>query len=107
MIIDAAGPDDGIYEFADVRPGDDFDGDGETNWEEYLHGTDPTDPMSARRGDIDGDKYVTLLDVIVVLKMLSGIDPEVEVTTYADVNGDGLIGMAEAIYILQKVSGLR
>jgi hypothetical protein len=106
MIIEAD-PNDAIYEYADVRPEDDFDGDGETNWEEYLNGTDPTDPMSARRGDIDGDKDVTLLDVIVVLKMLSGIDPEVEVTTYGDVTGDERIGIEEALFVLHKVSGLR
>jgi hypothetical protein len=105
MIIDAAGPDDGIYEFADVHPEDDFEGDGETNWQEYLQGTDPTDPISARLGDIDGDKYITLLDAIVVLKMLSKIDPEVEVTTYGEVTGDGKIGIEAVLYIMQKISG--
>ncbi|MBT5605246.1 MAG: SUMF1/EgtB/PvdO family nonheme iron enzyme [Lentisphaerae bacterium] len=40
QIIDAA-PDDGIDQVADVLPGDDFDGDGATNQQEYDNGTDP------------------------------------------------------------------
>jgi hypothetical protein len=33
--------------------------------------------------------------------------PAEEVNTDTDVNGDGKIGMAEVIHILQKVAGLR
>jgi hypothetical protein len=41
-----ADPNDAFANIADVLPGDDFDGDGETNALEHLNGTDPTDAMS-------------------------------------------------------------
>jgi hypothetical protein len=86
----------------------DFDGDGERNLMEYENGTDPTDPMSAQRGDVDGDKYITLADAILALQIVCGVDTGTETVTVAgDVNGDGKIGIEEVIYILQKFSGLR
>jgi len=42
QIIDFS-PDDDITSVAQVLPGDDFDGDGLTNLEEYLQGSDPRD----------------------------------------------------------------
>jgi len=52
QIIDAAQNDsdpsnDWIVSFSDVRPGDDFDGDGVNNGQEYIWGTDPTNPLDA------------------------------------------------------------
>ena len=38
---------DAFATFADVLPGDDFDGDGESNALEFQNGTDPTDPESS------------------------------------------------------------
>jgi hypothetical protein len=40
-------PNDGIVGYGDVLPGDDYDGDGESNQVEYDNGTDPTDARSA------------------------------------------------------------
>jgi len=45
LIVDAD-PDDEIDDVSGVLKDDDFDGDGKTNNEEYLAGTDPTDPES-------------------------------------------------------------
>jgi hypothetical protein len=106
QIVDA-NPNDAIASVNDVRPEDDFDGDGESNSLEYLNGTDPTDPMSARLGDIDGDGYISLNDTILVLKLISGIEPTPNVSGHGDVNGDGRIGLEEAFYIIQKLSGVR
>ena len=50
QIIDAD-PGDGIETFADVLPGDDFDGDGVTNADEFANGISPINP------DSDGDGY--------------------------------------------------
>jgi len=106
QIIDAD-PNDEFASLDDVKPGGDFDGDGETNDEEWQYGSSPINAMSARRGDIDGDKNVSLGDAIVVLKILSGVDPGVEVSVSGDVNGDGKIGAEELLYISQKLSGAR
>ena len=45
-IVDAD-PDDDILSVGDVFWGDDFDGDGESNWSEWQNNTDPTDASSA------------------------------------------------------------
>jgi hypothetical protein len=58
------------------------------------------------QGDINGDGFVTLIDAIIALKGLIGTGPA-WVDKGADVNGDGKIGMAEVIYILQKAAELR
>ena len=46
-------PDDAVAALADVLPGDDFDQDGYTNAEEYIHGTNPLDD-----GDFPGPPSV-------------------------------------------------
>ena len=106
QIIDAD-PNDNIATFLDVGRDDDFDGDGESNWEEWQYGSSPIDAMSARRGDLDGDKYVSLADAILVLKVLCGMGEPGGVSLEGDVNGDGKVGAEEALYITQKVSATR
>ena len=89
----------------DVDPNDDFDGDGETNAMEYNNGTDPTDIMSARLGDIDGDKYLSLEDSIRCLKSVSNVDqPGDAIEIEGDIDGDGKLGLPEAIFILRRIS---
>ncbi|MFT5700210.1 MAG: hypothetical protein ACI8ZB_003082 [Desulforhopalus sp.] len=53
-------------------------------------------------GDIDGDNDITLKDTILTLQLLTGDD--VNVITSGDVNGDGLIGLPEAIYSIKKLA---
>ena len=63
----------------------------------------PTEP-----GDVNGDKNVTLADAILALKIACGVDVSGEtISLSADVNEDGKIGLAEVIYIMQRVAGLR
>jgi len=64
------------------------------------------------KGDVNGDGLVDLIDVMISLKALSGMDITGLVrSTYAssgvDVNGDGTVGFAECIQGMQEVSGLR
>jgi len=107
QIIDAD-PNDAISTLDDVLPGDDFDGDGESNWTEYANATDPTDPMSAQGGDVEGDKTIDLADAILALQVLSGVDTSNQsITTDADIDGDDRIGLEEVSYIMQKVSDVR
>jgi len=59
-------------------------------------------------GNINGDQNVDLVDAILAIKILCGIVKSGENNIVgADVNGDSAIGLAEVVYILQEVSGLR
>ncbi|MEI7671337.1 MAG: fibronectin type III domain-containing protein, partial [Deltaproteobacteria bacterium] len=56
-------------------------------------------------GDINHDRLITLADVILSLKVLSKLPNTASSTD--DVSGDKKIGLSEAIYDLQIISGLR
>lgn len=58
-------------------------------------------------GDIDNNQAVGLADAILALQIAAGISPPSTIYKEADLNGDGKIGIIEAIYILQKTAGLR
>ena len=57
-------------------------------------------------GNVNGDSSVDLADAILALQFMAKMH-QTYVHGNADANGDGVIGMQEAIYILQSVSGLR
>ena len=63
------------------------------------------------KGDIDGNLIADLADAIFALQDIVRLNPVVIRTevnaSSVDVNGDGKIGMAEGIYILQKAAGIR
>lgn len=63
------------------------------------------------KGDLNGDGYVDLTDVILALRVLSGMSVPGVLAGYpssgADVNRDGKLGIEEVIYILQELSNLR
>ena len=61
----------------------------------------------ATPGDLDGDEDIDLIDAILALRVLAGIEPSSIIHKGADVNGNGKLGMEETIFILQTVSGLR
>ena len=103
---------DNITGIEDIRPEDDFDGDGESNLTEYQNQTDPTDPTdfnaNAESGDLNGDKKVDIADVIIALKGICGLDLKTErIVLSSEVNDDGLVGLAEAVFILRKLAGMR
>jgi uncharacterized repeat protein (TIGR01451 family) len=51
---------------------------------------------------------ITIANVILILKIIAGMDSnQVVYEILVDVNEDGKIGLPEAIYILQKISGLK
>jgi hypothetical protein len=62
-------------------------------------------------GDVNDDKAVNLLDAILALQVIGGLNPTTIRADYGasgcDVNDDGEIGLEEVIYILQKAAGLR
>ena len=58
------------------------------------------------QGDVNGDEAVDMADAVLALQVLSGRQPA-DVKTAANVDGDGKIGLAEVVYILQKVGRAR
>jgi len=58
-------------------------------------------------GDIDRDGQVTLADAVGALQISAGTDPAGAVNPSADASGDGRLGVADTVYILQKLAGLR
>jgi hypothetical protein len=59
------------------------------------------------KGDVDNSGNITLQDAIMAIRITSGMNAGAQVYTSTEVSGDNKIGTAEAIYILQCISGLR
>jgi hypothetical protein len=49
----------------------------------------------------------TVADVVMILRILSGISPSLPPPGLADIDGDGRIGLPEAVFILQKTADIR
>lgn len=62
---------------------------------------------AAGYGDVKKDGEVNLPDAIVALQVCAGMKPAEQVNDKADVNGDRKIGLAEVVFILQTVGGIR
>jgi len=54
-------------------------------------------------GDVDHDGKMTLRDALLSLIVAVGKTPDVPVYDDADVNGDGVIGVAEGAYVLKNL----
>ena len=65
---------------------------------------DPTDVMP---GDVNNDENIDLSDLILVLQILSGLEPSTSIYVDAGLDGNGRIGLKEAIFILQDISEMR
>jgi len=59
----------------------------------------------AMPGDVDGSGTIDLRDVIVALQILGRTIPATTVRADSDVNGDGKVGLSEALYVLNGISG--
>lgn len=57
-------------------------------------------------GDVDNSGAVDLGDVVLTLQIMAGFAPA-DIHYAADINDDNQLGLAEAVYILQKLSGAR
>lgn len=80
----------------------DFDEDGISDLNEWLN---RTDPVKTVKGDVNNDETVDLTDMMLALRILTGIPPETIVSRGSDVNGDGKIGLEDLIYILKMTAG--
>lgn len=61
----------------------------------------------ADTGDVDGNGSIDLSDGVLAMKLICTMPPEAAFDICADVNGDGRIGLAEAVFVLQHVAGQR
>jgi len=67
-----------------------------------------TAAIGVTAGDINYDRTVNLTDAILGLRIVTGTDTTGQIiSTGADVNGDGKLGLPETLYILQKAAGVR
>jgi hypothetical protein len=94
LIIDFD-PGDAYSSLGDVLPEDDFDCDYVTNLQEFIDGSDPTDPTSPRLlGDLNGDCEVDMLDYL-ILRFEYGKSGE----SPADINDDGEVDMLDYLIL--------
>ncbi|MEI6259973.1 MAG: hypothetical protein WCR46_08710 [Deltaproteobacteria bacterium] len=63
--------------------------------------------LTTLSGDVNHDDVVDLVDAVLVLQVLTGQTPAEQVYVDANINGDGRLGLAEAIYAMQKAAGLQ
>jgi hypothetical protein len=63
--------------------------------------------QSVSMGDLNADLAVDLTDAVLALQVLCGLPSAQSVSDHAAVTMEGAVGLAEAIYILQKIAGLR
>ncbi len=96
----------GLDPYSDDSGGDP-DGDGLTNLDEFILGTGVTEnnAVGGGRGDVDGDGAVDLSDAVLALRTMGGLPADA--APGADVNADGRIGGAEAVFALQAAAERR
>jgi hypothetical protein len=58
-------------------------------------------------GDVDNNDDVNIADAIAALQIVAGLQPNVTINRDADVDGDTMIGLPEAIYSLQVAAEAR
>jgi hypothetical protein len=78
------------------------------NVQPHPSGPQATIDIATHKGDANGSGVVDLADLIPVLQGQSRIfSDRLDAGICADVDGDGRLGMAEAIYILQVIAEMR
>lgn len=85
-------------------------GDNSPDSDQYIILQSDVIPPLDTRGDLDGDDWVTLKDIIIGCQVLTGMSPSSLRPDYigspADVDGDDRVGPAEAIHGLRRVAGI-
>ncbi len=99
QIIDAD-LNDSIRTVQDVKPADDFDGDGKTNLQEFQAGTFP----ARIKGDVNKDGSITRADAEEAFNLSLKTSWTSEELELADYNGDGSITPQDAVDIFSRAS---
>ena len=87
-----------IGSYASIAAFDAFGNEGQRSEPIYLSPCFP--------GDVDCNNGIDLKDAIMALKILSAIAIDEPPVKVADINGDQVIGLSEAINALQHAAGL-
>jgi len=61
---------------------------------------------SSGAGDLLCTKQVYILDVVLILQILAGLNPDLSESAIQDIGDDKAIGGEELIYALRKSAGL-
>ncbi|MDM8537223.1 chitobiase/beta-hexosaminidase C-terminal domain-containing protein [Desulfobacterales bacterium HSG17] len=82
-----------------------------TDWTPSQNSTGIYKINPVQKGDLNGDNNVDLTDAVIGLKVTAGADTTDQIResysdSGADVNENGIIGLEEVIYILQKTAGM-
>lgn len=56
------------------------------------------------QGDVNGDGQTDLVDIVLALQVVTGVNVSLELVRDADINNDNKIGLPEAIAILKIIS---
>lgn len=72
-----------------------------------IDGPETVTAKFAKRGDVNQDDVVNLADAVLIHKVMSRTETQPFPGDYTAMNNDGKLGLADAIYILQKIAGLR
>lgn len=59
---------------------------------------------TVKKGDVDGNGNIELKDALIALKLVTAMDDPGSCDLGADLNGDGRIGLQEAVFVLWTVS---
>ena len=58
---------------------------------------------ATRKGDVNGDNQVTLVDVMVMVDYLLGVPNSAFVKANADVTGEGVVNISDTIALINMV----
>jgi len=99
-IIDFNGS-DSISLITHVHPEGDFDGDGVSNYDEYLCLSDPTKANNTDSVDLNNDAKITIVDAIIALEIIT------HVLQKTDINVEINIEIDDVIVILRHITNLK
>lgn len=60
--------------------------------------------VSIEKGSVNADDVINLADAVLALQITAGMVPSTTICHHLEINNDGRVGLAEAIYVLRRVA---